>query len=420
MKKDNNKTIISVNLKRRQGKANNRQATLYLQVICRRKVRQISLPYKLHENEWDEEGQQVVIPTACLPERCLYLMEINRKAKEEKLRVQTIGARLAKEERATADLIVESYRTLIRGNSFAPYIAQVIRQFEAEGREASARHYRSLNNSFLNFLQAENILLNDIDEKLVKSYEAWLAAKNLHPNTISFYMRCLKALWNRAVNEGIIETRPSPFRQVNTGIGKSTKKAVNREVIQRTEQLAGKKLPEQLERARLFFLFCYYAQGMAFIDLAHLTRKNIQGEYLIYRRHKTGELIRIKLLPVMKEIIRYFRRNNEELLFPILSSPEATYNEYEKKLRLYNGQLQKLGLLVGARLSSYVCRHSWATHIKSIGAPDSLISEGMGHTSTKTTYIYIDATQSDELDLMNRKLIMGKQKKIKGKYRMCL
>jgi len=50
---------------------------------------------------------------------------------------------------------------------------------------------------------------------------------------------------------------------------------------------------------------------MAFIDLAHLTDKNIQGDYLIYTRHKTGEKIRIKLLPVMKKIIRYVRQNKE-------------------------------------------------------------------------------------------------------------
>lgn len=66
----------------------------------------------------------------------------------------------------------------------------------------------------------------------------------------------------------------------------------------------------------------------------------------------------------MKKIIRYVRQNKEGLLFPILSGPDASYREYEKKLRLYNGELKKLGLLVNAHLSSYVARHSWATHVK--------------------------------------------------------
>ncbi len=45
LNKEKNKTTISVNLKRRQGTDNNRETALYLQVIYRRKVRQISLPY---------------------------------------------------------------------------------------------------------------------------------------------------------------------------------------------------------------------------------------------------------------------------------------------------------------------------------------------------------------------------------------
>lgn len=414
LNKEKNKTTISVNLKRRQGTDNNRETALYLQVIYRRKVRQISLPYKLHEDEWDENRQLAIVPPGCLPERYLYLMEINQKTSEEKQRMQTVITRLPKNKEITADMIIESYKALLRGNTFIAYIEQIIKQFAAEDRNASVRHYRSLHNSFHKYLPTENILLNDIDEELIKKYESWLIERKLHPNTVSFYMRNLKALWNRAVNDGIIEARPSPFRHINTGIGKSTKRAVDKNVILSIEKLDSKKLSEKVILARLYFLFCYYAQGMAFIDLAHLTDKNIQGDYLIYTRHKTGEKIRIKLLPVMKKIIRYVRQNKEGLLFPILSGPDASYREYEKKLRLYNGELKKLGLLVNAHLSSYVARHSWTTHVKNLGVPDNLISEGMGHTSVKTTHIYIDFTKCNMFDLINKKLITGKSRKIKG------
>lgn len=412
--KEKNRTVISVNLKRRQSISNYRQATIYLQVICHRKVRQISLPHKVYENEWDESSQQVIVPPNCLPERYLQLIEINQKTKEEKHRILTVIDRLPNNQPITADMIIEGYKTLLRGNTFSSYIEQVIKQFAAENRNASVRHYRSLHNSFLDFLPTDNILLNDIDEELVKKYESWMIARKLHPNTISFYMRYLKALWNRAVDDGIIEARPTPFKHINTGIGKSTKKAVDVEVIYSIERLKVKKLSDKIAQARLFFLFCYYAQGMAFIDLAHLTDKNIQGDYLLYTRHKTGERIRIKLLPVMKKIIRHVRQNKEGFLFPILSGPNASYKEYEMELRLYNGYLKKLGKLVNAHLSSYVPRHSWATHIKALGVPDDLISKGMGHTSVKTTHIYIDLTKCSILDIINKKLIMGKHRNIKG------
>lgn len=208
LNKEKNKTTISVNLKRRQGTDNNRETALYLQVIYRRKVRQISLLYKLHEDEWDENRQLAIVPPGCLPERYLYLMEINQKTSEEKQRMQTVITRLPKNKEITADMIIESYKALLRGNTFIAYIEQIIKQFAAEDRNASVRHYRSLHNSFLKYLPTENILLNDIDEELIKKYESWLIERKLHPNTVSFYMRNLKALWNRAVNDGIIEAHP--------------------------------------------------------------------------------------------------------------------------------------------------------------------------------------------------------------------
>ena len=167
---------------------------MYLQVIYRRKVRQISLPYKLHEDEWDENTQLAIVPPGCLPERYLYLMEINQKTSEEKQRMQTVITRLPKNKEITADMIIESYKALLRGNTFIAYIEQIIKQFAAEDRNASVRHYRSLHNSFLKNLPTENILLNDIDEELIKKYESWLIERKLHPNTVSFYMRNLKAL----------------------------------------------------------------------------------------------------------------------------------------------------------------------------------------------------------------------------------
>lgn len=416
--KDNNQSIISVSLKRRPGSNSRNEAdtgkgTLYLQVICRRKSRQISLPYRLYKKEWDEKRLQAVAYQGCLPERCLYLIEINQKAKEEIKKMQSVIDRLSKEPTVSAKMIIDKYKALHKDCSFTVYVEKVINQFAEENREASVRHYRSLRNSLLKSLDNEDILLTDIDEQQVKRYEEWMIERKLHVNTIAFYMRNLKALWNRAVREGLIEERPSPFKGINTSVGKSKKKAVDEEVIRKIENLEIKKLTVKEAQARLFFLFSYYTQGMAFIDLAHLTDKNIQGDYLVYIRHKTGETIRVKLLPVMNKIINHLRKSPKGLLFPILSDPDASYKEYESQLRLYNGHLAALEKMVGAELSSYVARHSWATHSKNLGAPDSDIAIAMGHTNVATTQKYIDSSKNNRIDMVNKKLVMGKHRKIK-------
>lgn len=357
--------------------------------------------------------QQTVVRQGCLPERCLYLIEINKKAEEEVQRMQKVIAKLAKEPTVSAQMIIDSYKALHRDCSFTVFIEQVINQFAEEKREASVRHYRSLRNSLLKHLDNKDILLTDIDEQQVKKYELWMIGRELHINTIAFYMRNLKALWNRAVREGVIEERPSPFKGINTSVGKSKKKAVDEEVIRKIENLEINKLTVKEAQTRLIFLFCYYTQGMAFIDLAHLTDKNIQGDYLVYRRHKTGETIHVKLLPVMNKIISYLRKSPKGLLFPILSAPDASYKEYESQLRLYNGHLAALGKMVNAELSSYVARHSWATHSKNLGASDSDIAKAMGHTNVETTQKYIDSSKNNRIDMVNKKLVMGKHRKIK-------
>lgn len=111
-------------------------------------------------------------------------------------------------------------------------------------------------------------------------------------------------------------------------------------------------------------MFSFYARGMAFIDLAYLTKENIQGEYIIYRRHKTGQELSIKLEICLKTIIdRYSHYSNGTFLFPILS--ESTQN-YDSALRLHNIHLKKISGFMGLPkpLTSYVARHSWATLAK--------------------------------------------------------
>lgn len=49
----------------------------------------------------------------------------------------------------------------------------------------------------------------------------------------------------------------------------------------------------------------------------------------------------------------------------------------------------------------YISRHSWATIAKNEGIPISLISEGLGHTSEKTTQIYLNSFAVDTLNKVN-------------------
>ena len=52
-------------------------------------------------------------------------------------------------------------------------------------------------------------------------------------------------------------------------------------------------------------------------------------------------------------------------------------------------------------LTMYVARHSWASAAKNKNIPISVISEGMGHDSEKTTQIYLASLDTSEIDNAN-------------------
>lgn len=414
----------SVMVKHRKSEVQGKEGTLYLQVICDRLVRQVKLPYKVYPQEWDKKVEQVIFPPGLSAERQAYLLQVETKlGVEYDGMLQAISRFHAGGNPFTTDDIVRTFKQNKAVVCWNAYMEELIANRKAGGHDADARHLFSLKNSFSSFLGGEDIPVRQIGEGRIVGYEAWLVARGLEPNTVSFYLRYLRNVWNRAVVKGLIEEQPSPFRNVNTRIEKTKKKAVSEGVIHRIKQLSEeirpeKQLPGDLSLAAWYFLFCYYTQGMAFVDLAYLTKENIQGGYLVYARHKTGEKLQVKLLPVMKAILRKFQSNERDLLFPILSAPDASYQEYENALRGYNNQLMRLGRKVGAKLSSYVPRHSWATNAKRRGATDELISQGMGHTSLKTTDIYIDRKNNEKIDGLNKMLIMGKGKIYNGHQRI--
>ena len=59
---------------------------------------------------------------------------------------------------------------------------------------------------------------------------------------------------------------------------------------------------------------------------------------------------------------------------------------------------------VAISLTTQMIRHSWATQAKEIGAPIAVISEGLGHTSEKTTRIYLKEFDRSIVDAINEKV----------------
>lgn len=279
-------------------------------------------------------------------------------------------------------------------------------ELRKEGRIRTSATYRATLRSFLQFRKGKDMKLNDINARMLLQYQQFLQKKGLVPNSISFYMRILRATYNKACEQGYTQPQAYLFRRVYTSVGKTAKRAISLDSISQIKQL-------QLEShsiialARDMFMFSFYTRGMSFVDMALLKRRNLQNGYLTYQRRKTGQLLKIKWEPCMEEIVRRYHPTSPYLLPIIHNRKGDLYKQYQNKLAVMNRQLKVIGQLIGLEmpLSMYVARHSWATGAQQSDIPIAVISRGLGHESERTTRIYLASLESSKVDEANKRLI---------------
>ncbi len=148
---------------------------------------------------------------------------------------------------------------------------------------------------------------------------------------------------------------------------------------------------------------------MAFVDMYYLRHDNIRNGMIHYVRRKTGQEIMIRVEPEMQRIIERYADGERPYVFPVLKdeNPEKAYAEYRIALSYYNRLLKRLCNMadISQRLSFYTARHSWATAARDHQVPVSVISAGMGHTSERTTQIYLPLLENSLIDNANKGIL---------------
>ena len=90
-----------------------------------------------------------------------------------------------------------------------------------------------------------------------------------------------------------------------------------------------------------------------------------------------------------------------------LDSLPADLDEVQRKimqLEIEEAALKKIAsrLHMNVRLTTYTARHTWATLARESGAPISIISAGLGHTSEEMTRVYLKDFDQETLAKVNR------------------
>ena len=393
--------MASIKVKFRPSTVADHEGTIYYQIIHERKVRQLLSDYKVFPDEWDESRSMVT--TTQKSERKSFILSIRERIRWDVERLNKITKKLdANGLSYTADDVIDEFNRYANEYSLFNYMESIIVKLKQNGKVRTSETYKSALSSFKKFRQDEDIMLDCLTSEVMESYEAWLKGRGVALNTISFYTRILRAVYNRAVEDDIIENR-NPFKHVYTGVDKTVKRALPLPVIKKIKAL-DLSLNTSLDYARDMFLMSFYLRGMSFIDMAFLKKSDLKNGYVTYRRRKTGQQLIIEWTKEMQMILDKYPENATDYLLPIIRNPgtneRCTYRNMGYNI---NHNLKKIAQMVGVQipLTLYVARHSWASAAKAKGIPLSVISEGMGHDSEATTQIYLASLDTSVVDRAN-------------------
>lgn len=399
--------MATVKVKFRPSSVITKEGTLYYQITHDRVVRQINPGYKLYPTEWHSFTSQIVVPPNAEESRYHYLLALQNNLKKETARLAEIIVRLNRTDSAyTADRIVELYNLRSDNDSFLLFTRNLIVQLKQIGKIRTAETYTCALNSFIRFQGETDLLWEAVDSNLMIEYEVYLKAEGVCPNTSSYYMRSLRAIYNRAVEKELTIQR-YPFKHVYTGIDKTVKRAVPVTVIRQIRNLNLEHNP-MLDYARDIFMFSFYTRGMSFVDMAYLKKKDLHNGILSYRRQKTNQQLFIKWEKPMQEIIDKYDTTGTPYLLPIIKDVgKDERRQYKNASHLVNCKLKKIGIQLGLTIpmTTYVARHGWASIAKSKNIPISTISEAMGHDSENTTRIYLASLNTSVIDKANSLII---------------
>lgn len=387
---------------------------IYYQATVARKTRVIATEYKIYQKEWNEHRAMV----RCSQDspRFRYILSVQMNIRYDLERIARVARNLERKSiDYSADDLISEYERMTEENSLFRYIEKIVNKFKSKGKVRTSETYKTALNSFSQYRGGKDIMLDSVDTEIMESYEAWLRGKGVSPNTVSFYTRILRAVYNRAVEEELTEDR-NPFKKVYTGIDKTVKRALPMRIMKKIRGLDLSNNP-QMDYARDMFILSFMLRGMSFIDMAFLRKKDLKNGYITYRRRKTGQVLTIQWTQEMQELVRKYPDNDTtSYLLPIIRNQQALpiycYRNISYKVNKY---LKLIGVMLRLpiTLTMYVARHSWASAAKAKGIPISVISEGMGHNSESTTQIYLASLDTSVVDKANLLLVqdLGCEKK---------
>jgi integrase/recombinase XerD len=294
--------------------------------------------------------------------------------------------------------------------SIFKYTSDLITELIKSNRIGTARSYREVMSVLKKYNHDNDLAFHVINHQFLTKFQTYHIGKGNSLNGLAVYMRTIRAIYNKAINAGIVEKELYPFAKYKIKTIPTEKRALEWSLLKKIIKLKIKPYQECFN-ARNYFLASYMMYGMNFTDMAFLKKIDIQDGRITYRRKKTSKLYDIKITKILGTILSFYSKLNSDspFVFPIIKRENLVYQykDIEWARKQYNKKLKALADLCGIdkNLTSYVSRHSFATQAMLQQVPLNAISTMLGHSSLKTTEVYLKSLPANMLDDYNAKIM---------------
>jgi len=350
------KTTVIILLDPRRPK-NDDSYPISLRIIHKRMPIYINTGFSVIKEHWDEKLLQITKECKKYARLVLTNNTIRQKLIDASEIIEDLNKTGEIEKLTPTELKTKILNKSVR-TTFREFNNKIIAELKLAKKLGNASCYEQAQAFLDRHANEKELYFDDINYKLLKQVEAKHLSNDNSLNSLSFYLRTIRATYNRAIKEGVAKRDTYPFSQYSIKETKTVKRAIHKTDIEKIRDLV---LEEGTHtwHARNYFMFSFYNIGMNFADIANLKINNIKDDRMEYVRAKTGKTYSVKLTNPSKDILAFYIKDQEEdgFVFPIIKreSLEDKMKDRSNERKLFNKYLGKIAKLaeIKANLTSY-------------------------------------------------------------------
>ena len=264
-------------------------------------------------------------------------------------------------------------------------------KLDSEERFKYAVSINSSKKKLYEFHKDENFDLLDIDVNFLNRFEKFMQNQGKAKATIGVYVRNIRTILNEVVGD---KHDSYPFGKDKYVIPEGSRKNQGLSKLDISKIIKYRSYNHYLQTARDYFLFSFYNGGMNMKDVVLL--KKGQTEFKRQKSIRTAKkeiIVPLKFNNITEDIIER-HKGKGSYMFDIISDSDNALERNKKAdglNKFLRPQLHKLSELLELeyKITANWSRHSNTTILFNEVINLKAISEGLGHTSLKTTEGYI-------------------------------